>query len=143
MLGFLVVLTSLSILALASAFIWVLVSKGEKTQWAGKDVGAELMRERLDENDEWSIADQDEFREQAKVVGREDQISFSEVKKQVSSGNWKESFPLLLAVGGFLGLLLFGSLALFFALGGKLIGGLIAAVAIFTVVRILVQMARA
>ena len=138
-----VALTILSILALFAGFVWVLVSKGESSRHSGEAVGAELMREQFEDDEEWSITEKSVFRGKAKAVEREASISFSDVKKQVKSGNWRESLPLLLAVGGFLGLLVFGSLALFFALDDKLVGGLIAAVAIFTVARILVQMARA
>lgn len=143
MLAFFVVLFILSILALAAGFVWVLVNKGETSQRSGEDVGAEMISERLEDDEEWSLADKTAFRGQAEVVEREASISFKDIKKQVKSGNWQEALPLLLAVGGFLGLLVFGSLALFFAIEDKLVGGLIAIVAIFTAARILIQMARA
>lgn len=143
MLAFFVALTILSILALVAGFVWVLVNKGETSMRSGEDVGAELISERLEDDEEWTITENTAFRGQAEVVEREASISFKDVKKQVKSGNWQETLPLLLAVGGFLGLLIFGSLALFFALDDKLIGGLIAAVAIFSAARILIQMARA
>lgn len=143
MLAFFIGLAILSLLALAAGFVWVLVNKGETSHRTGEDVGAELISERLEDDEEWSIAEKTVFRGQAEVVEREASISFKDIKKQVKSGDWQEALPLLLAVGGFLGLLIFGSLALFFAIDDKLVGGLFAVVAIFTVARILIQMARA
>lgn len=143
MLALFVILFILSILALAAGFVWVLVNKGETSHRTGEDVGAEMMSEQLEDDEEWSPANKTAFRGQAEVVEREASLSFKDIKKQVKSGNWQEALPLLLAVGGFLGLLVFGSLALFLAIDDKLVGGLIAIVAIFTVARILIQMARA
>lgn len=143
MLAFFVVFSILSLLALVAGFVWVLVSKGETSHRSGEDVGAELISDRMENDDEWSLIEKSAFKGQAKVVSREANISFKEIKIQLKSGNWREVFPALLALVGFLGLLTFGSLALFFTLEDKLVGGLIATVAIFSVARILFQMARA
>lgn len=143
MLAFFVVFSFLSLLALIVGFIWVLVSKGETSQGSGENVGAEIFNDRIEDDDERSLVEKSAFKGQARVVSREASISFREIKIQLKTGNWRVVFPVLLALGGFLGLLTFGSLALFFALDDRLVGGLIAIVAIFSVARILFQMARA
>jgi hypothetical protein len=76
-------------------------------------------------------------------VEGEASVSFVEIKDSIVSGNWRQALPVLLATGGMIGLMIFGSLTLFLLLEDKLIGGVILLVAAYTVIRLLINIARA
>ena len=46
-------------------------------------------------------------------VEKEVSFSFAEIKQQLRAGQWLQMLPVLLAIGGFLGLFLFGSVIAF------------------------------
>lgn len=143
MLTFFIVLSALSVVALIIGFVFVLLAKGETTFREGEEVGLEIMEGEQDDDSEIPIAEKAVFKGKAKSVGREASISFSEIKSEIRSGNWDQALPILLAVGGLLGLLFFGSIAVFLAIDNKMIGGLLAGIVIFTVFRIVYRLIKA
>ena len=130
----LLILTAISCLSLVIGFIWFLVAKGETFQKSG-EIGGQIMGEQPGDNDSPVFQDT-AFKGKAKSVQREASISFTEIKASLVAGHYSEAFPSLLVIIGILGLVLFGSLSLFVVMENKLVGGLIAAVAIFTTLRI-------
>lgn len=54
----------------------------------------------------------------------------------MSAGDWHLVLPVLLAIKGLLGMLLFGSLTAWVAIESKLVAGLIVAAAFYATVRI-------
>ena len=125
-------LTLLSVIALVMGFILVFSSSGEMRHNSGEEVGAQIMGEQISE-DNTSVVQKTFFRGKAVSSGRETSISFREIKEQFSAGHYSEALPVILAVGGFLGLLTFGSLALLVAMENKFVGGMIALLVLFTV----------
>jgi hypothetical protein len=143
MLWLLVGLSAFSFLLLLIGFVWVLIQSGNTTKRSGQEVGREIMAEQMEEDDETVLIQETAFRGQATSVKTEASLSFGEIKCQAKSGQWSEVLPVLLAIVGLLGLLLFGSLALFVALDDKLVGGLIAAVGVFATLRVVIGLIRA
>ena len=80
------------------------------------------------------------YAESAESKGEWTGLNFVEMKRGLKSRQWRNTLPILLAIFGFLGLLFFGSLALFVAMEEKLVGSVVAAVAIFAVVRVIIRM---
>lgn len=143
MLWILIGLSALSFLLLLVGFVWVLVQRGDTTHTRGEEVGREIAAERMEEDDETTLAQATAFRGQAVSVRTEATVSFGEIKSQVRSGQWRQALPALLAMGGLLGLILFGSLAILVAMDDKLIGGFVALVGVFATLRVLFALIRA
>ncbi|MGB3713176.1 MAG: hypothetical protein WA996_01985 [Candidatus Promineifilaceae bacterium] len=143
MLPILISLTIVSVLSLIIGAAWLLLSGGQSDMRDDAEVGEEIAAELLQDDDDESIYQASAFKGQAKSVETGVSFSFREIKEEVWAGRWNTAAPLLMAVGGFLGLLVFGSLALLVALDDKLVGALIAGIAIFTVLRVIVGMVRA
>lgn len=139
---FLVGLTILSGLALIAGSIWTMIflrvddhpNHGIEGTVTNREPNA---KEEEDSNLTLSYVGK------AKSDGEGATINFGQLKKAVKKGDWRNTLPLLLAIFGFLGLLLFGSLALYVALENKLLGSVVAAVAIFSVVRVAIRMIQA
>jgi hypothetical protein len=53
------------------------------------------------------------FKGEATAVEKEASFSFAEIKQQLRAGQGLQMLPVLLAIGGFLGLFLFGSVIAF------------------------------
>jgi hypothetical protein len=135
-------LTLFSILLLIVGFTWMMTTSGRTRHESGEKVGAQITGEQLSDDDS-SIARKTTFKGWASSFERESSISFTDIKKRFSAGRYSEALPSILIVTGLLGLLMFGSLALFTAMENKMVGGMIALVTIFTVLRIVVRMVRA
>ncbi len=143
LMGLLVILSAICILALVGGFMWLMISSSDSTRREDGEIGREIMGEQSGGDWQSPIGQKTAFKGKAIMVERQSTISFTELKEQIKSGHWRDVLPFLLAVGGFLGLLFFGSLALLVALDDKLIGGLIAAVGIVSVFRVLIRMVKA
>jgi hypothetical protein len=143
MLLVLISLTIISTLSLILGAAWLLVSGGQSEKREGPEVGKDIAAELMQGEDDESGFQATAFKGQAKSVETGVSYSFREIKEELRAGRWNTAAPLLMAVGGFLGLLVFGSLALLVALDDKLVGALIAVTAIFTVLRVIVGMVRA
>ena len=131
-----------SIMTLVVGSIWMVTTSGETRHDSGEEVGARILGEQIGDDDS-TDAQKTAFKGKAISVEHETSLSFTEFKTRLSAGHYSEALPILLASGGLLGLLTFGSLALFAVMENKVIGGAIALVAIFTVLRIVVKIARA
>jgi hypothetical protein len=144
MLIVLLILTGLSVVALIVGFAWTLMISGENRRRSGPDVGAEIMAEQMmDDDGAQTVAQQTYFAGKATEMEREASISFAEIKEQVRSGRLQDVLPVLLALGGLFGLLLFGSLAAWVGLENKLVAGVIVVVAFYALVRAVLAFARA
>ena len=135
-------LTLFSFLALVVGFIWVVTTSGETRHDRGEEFGAQIMGEQLSDDDS-SVVQKTAFKGKAISYEHKSSISFTEIKARLSAGRYSEALPIILASGGLLGLLTFGSLALFAAMENKVVGGMIAVVTIFSVLRIVVKIASA
>ena len=74
---------------------------------------------------------------------REAGMSYTEVKQLVRDRQWRAALPALLIIGGMFGLIVFGVLALWVKLDDKLVATLIAAVVLFTMARLGLNIVRA
>ncbi len=83
------------------------------------------------------------FKGKAVAVERKASFSFAEIKQQLMAGEWLQMFPVLLAIGGFLGLFLFGAAAAWLGIENKLLAGLIVIVALYALIRTVSAFARA
>lgn len=126
-----------------AGFMWTLVSNGSTSRRSGEEVGKEIIEDRLEDEWETSVAQKTAFKGVASSTEREVTVSFRDIKTQIRAGQWRQALPILLVLSGFLGLLLFGSLALLATLDNKLVGLLIAITAAYAVVRVLIGMIRA
>jgi hypothetical protein len=140
-----VILTGLSVVALVAGTAWTLLQQGETRRRSGPEVGAEIVAEQMDDEDEEGavVVQRTAFKGKAVQVEREASISLADVKQQIRAGQWRENLPVLLIVGGFAGLLLFGALTAWVAVDDKLVGGLVAVVAIYALVRMVLAFVRA
>jgi hypothetical protein len=89
------------------------------------------------------VAQRSFFVGQATSVERQATIGFAELKQQLAAGNWSSMTPAVLAIGGFVGLLFFGALAALFGIPNILIGGAIALVVLYVLVRMGIAFIRA
>jgi hypothetical protein len=137
-------LTGLSVLALIVGTIWTAVGFGQTRRRSGPEVGAEIMAERMARDSEGHTRPQHVFfKGKATAVEKEASFSFAEIKQQLRAGQWLQMLPVLLAIGGFLGLFLFGSVAAWLGIENKLLAGLIAIVALYALVRAVIALVRA
>ena len=141
MFAFFLTLTVISLIGLIVGFIWMLISSGQTQRRSGDHIGANIIDDGEDESvftSQGSV-----FKGKATQVDIESSYSFAEIKSQVAEGHWKTVLPVILVAGGLIGLLLFGSFALFMGMGNKLVGGIIAAIISFSIIRIMIGFARA
>jgi hypothetical protein len=137
-------LSIVSLIILIVGFILLLTVSGKTTRRKGRDVGAEIMSD-LGEDDEEGIpvVEKSVFVGTGVTVSREADISFDEIKQAIKNRQWRDGLPALLVIVGLFGLVLFGVFALWLKLDDKLVATLIAAVVIFTVGRIGLSLIRA
>jgi hypothetical protein len=137
-------LTGLSVVTLIVGTVWTAVFFGQTRQCSGPEVGAEMMAERMARDSEGHVKPQHVFfKGKAVAVEREASFSFAEIKQQLMAGQWLDMFPVLLAIGGFLGLFLFGSVAAWLGIENKLVAGLIVIVALYALIRTVSAFVRA
>ena len=143
MIGLLIGISVFCLLLLLTGFIWMLLRSGRTTYRQGEAVGQEMVAGRMEEDDETTLLQHTAFKGKAAVKKTEASTSFGDLKDHIRSGRWSLALPALLTLVGLLGLLVFGSLALWVAMEDKLVGGLIALVAIFTTLRVFAGLIRA
>ena len=137
-------LTGLSVVTLIAGTVWTAVVFGQTRRRSGPEVGAEIMAERMARDSEGHVGPQYvTFKGKAVAVEREASFSFAEIKQQLMAGQWLHMFPVLLAMGGFLGLFLFGSVAAWLGIENKLVAGLIVVVALYALIRTVSAFVRA
>lgn len=143
MLFILIPLSVISLLALIAGAIWLLAG-GSKT--AGRDEPGLGKAPSIDlSNDAKDFSRAERPKPDANADNRASKVSYSfpDIKNEMREGNWGTAGPLLMAVGGFLGVLLFGSLVLLVVIDDKILGSLIAVIAAITVLRVTIAMIRA
>ncbi|NOZ71767.1 MAG: hypothetical protein GXP38_07610 [Chloroflexi bacterium] len=140
-----IILAALCAIALIVGFVWMLTSMGQTYKDSGPQVGAEMAAEHMADgpDQEETVMQTAVFKGKAVKVEREASISFRDIWRLVEARAWRKVIPALLAIGGMLGLFLFGSLALFLGMENKLLGGALVIMALYTVVRTLLSLARA
>jgi len=134
----LVGLAILSGLALILGSAWVMILLRSKNHLRGKVKEAVADGEQTTEEE--VVFQTPAYVESAESEEEWTGLNFVEMKRGLKRGQWRNTAPILLAIFGFLGLLLFGSLALFVAMEDKLVGSVVAAVAMFAVVRVIIRM---
>jgi hypothetical protein len=137
-------LAGLSVVALIVGTVWTAVVFGETRRRSGPEVGAEIMADRMARDSEGHVRPQYVFfKGKAEAVERKASLSFAEIKQQLMAGQWLDMFPVLLAIGGFLGLFLFGAVAAWLGIENKLVAGLIVIVALYALIRTVSAFVRA
>jgi hypothetical protein len=134
---FFLVLAILSLILLVIGTIWLLAGRGQTTRRSGRDVGAELMGSIGSEDGEGvPVAEKSVFVGKGVQVSRSVEIPYAEIKQLISDRQWRAALPVLLAMAGLFGLIVFGVLALWFRMDDKLVATLITGVVLFTMARI-------
>ena len=138
------VLTGLSVVDLIAGTIWTALAFGQTRQRSGPEVGEEVVAGRMTRGSEPHARPQHVFFEgEAVSVEKQVSLSLSEIKQRLKAGQWGQMVPVLLAIEGFVGLLVFGALAAWVGLENRLLAILIVAVALYALVRTVLAFARA
>jgi prepilin signal peptidase PulO-like enzyme (type II secretory pathway) len=128
---------------LITGFIWMLASSGVINRRNSDQLGAQLMSESPEEEDEQlEIGRAVAFRGKASQVSVQSSYSFSEIKSSLASGQWRQVLPAILTAGGLVGFLLFGTAALFLALEDKFVGALMLLLVMISITRALFNFMR-
>ena len=140
-------LTILCLIATIAGFVLILTNKGQTQRRSGGEVGRELMSEFLqdDEGEAMVVAETTFFKGKAESAEASASISFGEIKGMLTSGQWRRALPLVLALGGFLGLFLFGGLAGLAVAkdsDGKVIAVVFVGMAVYAIVRVVIGILR-
>jgi hypothetical protein len=138
-----IVLALFSLIVLIVGIVMLLTSRGKTAKYSGEDVGAKIMAEGMDDDEGIEIAHAEMFKGMGKEVEVNASVSFAEIKDAAASGNWRQATPALLLMGGMVGLLIFGALAIFIIMGDKLVGGIVLVVAAYAVIRMLIGFVKA
>jgi hypothetical protein len=130
-------LTGLSVVALIAGTVLTAILFG-RTRWrSGPEIGAELMAERMARESGGVKPQHVFFIGKGVAVDREANLSYAEIKQRLMAGQWLLMLPVLLAVGGLLGLFLFGSVAAWLGIEDKLVAGAVVVVAFYALFRII------
>lgn len=148
MLILLIALTALSFIVTIGSGIWWILRTGQIRPHSGRDAGAEVMaglgeEETSDDQIQAFGAAKQVFKGTGIKVEGSAESSFADMKRQLAAGDRRAALPPLIAAAGLLATVLFGSLAFFVGIEDRLIGGIIAAIAIFTVIRLVYDFIRA
>jgi hypothetical protein len=137
-------LAGVSLIVLIVGGVLTLVFYGQTRHRSGPEVGAEIMSDHIDSEAEGRVvAQRSFFVGRAVSVERQATIDFAELKQQLAAGNWSLMIPALLAIGGFVGLLFFGALAALFGIPNIWIGGAVALLVLYVLVRMGIAFIRA
>jgi len=136
-------LTGLSVVALIAGTVLTAILFG-RTRWrSGPEIGAEMMAERMARESGGVKPQHVFFIGKGVAVDREANLSYAEIKQRLMAGQWLLMLPVLLAMGGLLGLFLFGSVAAWLGIEDKLVAGVIVVVAFYALFRIISNFVRA
>ena len=136
-------LTGLSVLALIAGTVLTAILFG-RTRWrSGPEIGAEMMAERMARESGGVKPQHVFFIGKGVAVDREAGFSYAQIKQQLMAGRCLQMFPILLAMGGLLGLFLFGSVAAWLGIEDKLVAGAVVVVAFYALFRIISSFVRA
>ena len=135
-------LTGLSLLALIAGTVLTAILFG-RTRWrSGPEIGAEMMAERMARESGGVKPQHVFFIGKGVAVDREANLSYAEIKQRLMAGQWLLMLPVLLAVGGLLGLFLFGAAAAWLGIEDKLVAGAVVVVAFYALFRIISNFVR-
>ena len=138
------VLTGLSLVDLIAGTIWTAVAFGQTRRRSGPEVGAEMTAERMARGTEGHTRPQHVYFEgEAVSVEKEANLSLAEIKQGLKAGQWRQMLPVLLAIEGFVGLLLFGAVTAWVGIENRLLAGLVVVVALYALVRTVIAFVRA
>ncbi len=135
MLVMLTILTALCGLAMISGFVWMLVVMGHRETRRSEAAGADMMAEAGAETEGEERPLASTFQGRAVASRSEASISFRDIWRLIEERNWAQAVPVLLLLGGMMGLFLFGSLALLVGMENKVVGGVAVAMALYIVFR--------
>lgn len=133
---------ALSLIATVAGSIWMLVSAGQTQRRWGPEVGAEIMAGQISDDERLRVAEYGVFKGSGVEVNREAAISFADLKQKIASGQWRVALPALLTTAGFFGLVLFGALGALLVSEDRLLGGLVALVALYALIRMAANVVR-
>ena len=137
------VLTGLSVVALIAGTVWTTILFGQTRRRSGPEIGAEMMAERMARESGGVKPRHVFFVGEGVAVDREAGFSYAEIKQQLMAGRCLQMLPVLLAMGGLLGLFLFGSAAAWLGIKDKLVAGAIVVVALYALFRMVSNFVRA
>ena len=138
------VLTGLSVVDLIAGTVWTAVAFGQTRRRSGPEVGAEMTAGRMARGTEGHTRPQYVyFAGEGAAVEKEASLSLAEIKQGLKAGQWGRMVPVLLAIEGFLGLLIFGAATAWVGIENRLLAGLVVVVALYALVRTVIAFARA
>ena len=143
MLLLLIPLFVISLLSLLSGAIWLLAGSGRTDGRIRREVESDTDSELSNATNDLSSLERTAPNANADNSSSRVSYRFPDIKNEMRDGRWSTAAPLLMAVGGFLGVLLFGSLVLLVVIDDKILGSLIAVTATITVLRVTIAMIRA
>ena len=138
----LIALAGLSLVTLIIGAVTTLIRGGRTQIRSGPEVGAEIMSGQMADDEGTIGARRSVFVGNGVSVERSATISFANVKQHLASGDLLPLLPALLVIGGFVGLLLFGALAVLVA-SPNIIGIAVTLIVLYTLMRMLIDFIRA
>ncbi len=139
-----IVLACLSLAVLLFGAVWTLIVFGQTRRRSGPDVGVEIMADQMGSESEGPVgARHTFFKGKAVMVEREASFSLAEIKQALWGGQCLQMIPVLLSIGGFLGLLLFGAVIVWLLVPNPLIAGAISMLVLYVIMRMLIDFVRA
>jgi cytoskeletal protein RodZ len=143
MLLVLVPLFVISLLSLITGAIWLLAGSGRNADREGQEITTDPSSDLSSDSENLSFSERTASNANHDNSASKVSYSFPDIKNEMRDGHWGTAGPLLMAVGGFLGVLLFGSLVLLVVIDDRILGSLIAVIATITVLRVTIAMIRA
>ena len=138
----LIALAVISLIALIIGAVITLIRGGRTEIRSGPDVGAEIMSGQMADGEGTVGVERSVFVGNGISVERNATISFANVKQHLASGDVLSLLPALLVIGGFVGLLLFGALAVL-AASPNIISIGVTVIVLYTLMRMLIDFIRA
>ena len=113
---FFLLLTIFFALVLVVGFVWGMIVRGKTVTRSGREVGAELMADKMDADlqapGKKTLFRRTWFRGIGVEVDREAEYSYTEIKKMLGEERFLEALPALLMMAGIVGLTFFLGLTL-------------------------------
>ncbi|HZR81777.1 MAG TPA: hypothetical protein VFD92_11820 [Candidatus Binatia bacterium] len=141
-----IALTVFSVVLMLAGGLAMLRASGRVERRSGPEVGRAVVEQSMAEPPqpgELASARRTAFRGKAASVEAETSLDMAEFKRLLLARRWSRVLPSLLMIAGMLGFMIFGAVALLIALDQKLTGALMLLVALYAVVRIARDFARA
>jgi hypothetical protein len=118
-----------------TGFIWGLIVRGKTIKESGPQIGAELMREKMDRDSiqegKAPVAGKAFFIGKGVAVEREAEYSYAEIKQFLKAGDMRQALPALLVILGMIGLTFFLALTLLAKLSNPIYGIVVLAFSLY------------